>query len=179
MEHFRVIQEFTYDEGVDILTKGRHFNLSYESKKHTYSERVCVRLNRKHQSKRIFLQHRECVICGKTIDKWKLEARVGGGGKLTHRFVPYSNDDTLMTTDHIIARALGGGNKDIKNHQVLCNICNSKKGSLEDNIISINDMRSRIYSPAIPDSRKIVLERKIEIAESYLKSYFSQQITHV
>jgi hypothetical protein len=47
---------------------------------------------------------------------------------------PLGPEDLLFTHDHILARGLGGAD-DLENTQVMCSVCNSKKGTIEGKLV--------------------------------------------
>ena len=69
----------------------------------------------------------KCVCCGRTGAYYALEKSHGSNAKRAH-FNLYSNDDVLMTKDHILPKSKGGADR-IENMQTMCAICNSEKGS--------------------------------------------------
>ena len=69
----------------------------------------------------------ECVCCGRKGAYYALECNEGSNLKRAH-FNLYSEDNVLMTKDHILPRSRGGKDA-IENMQTMCTICNSKKGS--------------------------------------------------
>jgi hypothetical protein len=65
-----------------------------------------------------------CVgSCGRVGYLWRLESN----GGLPHLNL-YAQDGVMMTKDHIIAKSKGGPDS-LLNYQVMCSICNRKKGS--------------------------------------------------
>jgi 5-methylcytosine-specific restriction endonuclease McrA len=87
---------------------------------------------------RVFQKSHFCVCCG-------LEGRVMVLGMNGRRFIKknayfnlYSENDVLMTKDHIIPRSQGGPDN-ISNLQTMCSICNCLKG---DRIISVEELRN-------------------------------------
>lgn len=65
-----------------------------------------------------------CKHCGKIGTKFCLEKTLSG----SYHLDLFSDDDTMMTIDHIIPRSKGGEN-DVSNYQCLCYTCNYKKGN--------------------------------------------------
>lgn len=68
-----------------------------------------------------------CVCCGRTGAYYALEKSHGSNAKRAH-FNLYSDDDVLMTKDHILPKSMGGADC-IENMQTMCSICNCEKGS--------------------------------------------------
>lgn len=68
-----------------------------------------------------------CVCCGRVGAYYALEKSKGNNQKRAH-FNLYSNDDVLMTKDHILPRSKGGADC-IENMQTMCTDCNSAKGN--------------------------------------------------
>jgi 5-methylcytosine-specific restriction endonuclease McrA len=68
----------------------------------------------------------KCVCCGRTGAYYVLEKSHGSNLKRAH-FNLYSEDDVLMTKDHILPKKMGGADC-IENMQTMCAICNSEKG---------------------------------------------------
>ena len=70
----------------------------------------------------------KCVCCGRTGAYYVLEKSHGSNIKRAH-FNLYSDDDVLMTKDHILPKSMGGADC-IENMQTMCTICNCAKGSV-------------------------------------------------
>lgn len=70
----------------------------------------------------------KCVCCGRTGAYYALEKSNGSKAMRAH-FNLYSDDDVLMTKDHIFPKSKGGRDC-IENMQTMCSICNSEKGSV-------------------------------------------------
>lgn len=70
----------------------------------------------------------KCVCCGRTGAYYALEKSHGSNLKRAH-FNLYSDDDVLMTKDHIWPKSMGGMDC-IENMQTMCTICNGNKGSV-------------------------------------------------
>lgn len=70
----------------------------------------------------------KCVCCGRTGAYYALEKSHGSNLKRAH-FNLYSDDDVLMTKDHIWPKSKGGMDC-IENMQTMCTICNVNKGSV-------------------------------------------------
>lgn len=69
----------------------------------------------------------KCVCCGRIGTYYALEKSEGSNQKRAH-FNLYSDDNMLMTKDHILPRSMGG--KDcIENMQTMCEECNVNKGN--------------------------------------------------
>jgi 5-methylcytosine-specific restriction endonuclease McrA len=73
----------------------------------------------------------KCVCCGRTGAYYALEKSHGSNLKRAH-FNLYSDDDVLMTKDHIWPKSKGGMDC-IENMQTMCTICNVNKGSTVPN----------------------------------------------
>lgn len=69
----------------------------------------------------------KCVCCGRTGAYYALEKSNGSKAMRAH-FNLYSDDDVLMTKDHIYPKSKGGRDC-IENMQTMCSICNVKKGN--------------------------------------------------
>ena len=69
----------------------------------------------------------KCVCCGRVGTHYILEHPKGSNEKRAH-FNLYSDDNVLMTKDHILPKSMGGVDK-IENMRTMCAICNSKKGN--------------------------------------------------
>ena len=68
-----------------------------------------------------------CVCCGRVGSYYALEKSKGSNQNRAH-FNLYSDDDVLMTKDHILPKSKGGADC-IENMQTMCAICNRAKGS--------------------------------------------------
>lgn len=71
-----------------------------------------------------------CECCGRKGSYYALE--IFTGQKMNQNrahFNLYSEDDVLMTKDHIFPKSKGGKDK-IDNMQTMCQICNVKKGNI-------------------------------------------------
>lgn len=69
----------------------------------------------------------KCACCGRVGAYYALECNEGSNDKRAH-FNLYSEDDVLMTKDHIFPKSKGGKDA-IENMQTMCTVCNSEKGS--------------------------------------------------
>ena len=69
----------------------------------------------------------KCVCCGRTGLYYALEKSKGSNQNRAH-FNLYSDDDVLMTKDHILPKSKGGIDR-IENMQTMCSICNHAKGN--------------------------------------------------
>lgn len=69
----------------------------------------------------------KCVCCGRTGAYYALEKSHGSNANRAH-FNLYSDDNVLMTKDHILPKVMGGADC-IENMQTMCSICNCAKGS--------------------------------------------------
>jgi 5-methylcytosine-specific restriction endonuclease McrA len=65
-----------------------------------------------------------CVSCGKEGTKYALGLDKVG----SRHWDLYSDDDSALNIDHIYPKSKGGANH-IDNYQIMCLICNSKKGN--------------------------------------------------
>ena len=68
-----------------------------------------------------------CICCGRTGTYYALEKSKGSNQKRAH-FNLYSDDEILMTKDHILPKSKGGIDR-IENMQTMCSICNHAKGN--------------------------------------------------
>ena len=66
-----------------------------------------------------------CVSCFKEATHFKLESH---SQYTTPHFNLYSDDNTLFTKDHILPKSRGGLDP-LSNLQVMCVVCNNKKGN--------------------------------------------------
>ncbi len=80
----------------------------------------------------VFTKGTTCVECGKQGTKWRLVTRKGGG----LHFGLYTDDNILMTRDHIVPRSkyhlVYGttiGRDSLDNSQPMCALCNSRKSN--------------------------------------------------
>lgn len=87
----------------------------------------------------------KCVCCGRVGAYYALECDEGSNKKRAH-FNLYSEDDVLMTKDHIFPKSKGGKDS-IENMQTMCAICNSEKGNKipEDCSLDLKKMDNREY----------------------------------
>lgn len=69
----------------------------------------------------------KCVCCGRVGSYYALEKSKGSNAMRAH-FNLYSDDDVLMTKDHIFPKSKGGRDC-IENMQTMCSICNCSKGN--------------------------------------------------
>ena len=74
----------------------------------------------------------DCVSCGAkgayfSVDRCPKEKRLKGQPKIYHMNLR-TEDDKIMTVDHIIPRCKGGRNS-IDNAQPMCSNCNQEKGN--------------------------------------------------
>lgn len=72
-----------------------------------------------------------CVSCGLKATHFAVERFQGNKYKSTHLNLYGKRDDkeVLFTKDHIVAKSNGGGHS-LNNMQVMCQPCNSRKGSM-------------------------------------------------
>lgn len=73
-----------------------------------------------------------CVSCGLTGSRFYVEKHHESDGKfhLNLYAIDSSNNEVLMTRDHIVALA-DGGEDTMENSQTMCAPCNERKGSLK------------------------------------------------
>lgn len=76
---------------------------------------------------RTILKSQTCVNCGLTGNIFRLESN-GSNPHLNLYHVSHNKKDVMITCDHIIPKSEGGPNVD-ENTQVLCERCNTIKGS--------------------------------------------------
>jgi len=69
----------------------------------------------------------KCVCCGRVGAYYALECDEVANPNRAH-FNLYSDDDVLMTKDHILPKSKGGKDA-IENMQTMCTICNGSKGN--------------------------------------------------
>ena len=70
-----------------------------------------------------------CVKCGRVGTHFKLDGGCQPGEPEDRRhFNLYTDDDILITKDHIVPKRWGGEDT-LSNMQVMCEICNKEKGS--------------------------------------------------
>jgi len=75
-----------------------------------------------------FYRNLNCVCCGRKGSYFKLERGDRKGPEDRRHFNLYSEDNILMTKDHILPKSQGGENT-VFNMQTMCQECNSKKGA--------------------------------------------------
>lgn len=68
----------------------------------------------------------KCACCGREGTHYILEIPLDQNSTRAH-FNLYSDDNVLMTKDHILPKSAGGKNY-IENMQTMCEICNLAKG---------------------------------------------------
>lgn len=127
----------------------------------------------------------KCVCCGRVGTHYILEQCIGQNIHRAH-FNLYSDDNVLMTKDHIYPKSQGGKDK-IENLQTMCAICNKAKGSeipdkydedmIKDNCVWGGDKRYKSIETAaramtngnkkIALIAKIKIENAIKTGESY------------
>jgi len=88
------------------------------------------KMNKNSQRYKLFIRdEQKCIVCGAKASFWALQRT--GNAKIPHLnlwgFDKYGNT-LLFTKDHIIPKSLGGENK-MDNYQIMCDVCNRKKGN--------------------------------------------------
>ena len=118
----------------------------------------------------------ECLACKRKLDHFRLETYGHG----TH-FNGYSYDGIQLTCDHITPKSAGGPDV-LENVQMLCEICNSNKGSeTMDSFMSKLDLQTYSIQASV-DKFKISREKDflsiLKICNSYnLKR--QEGVTHI
>ena len=72
----------------------------------------------------------KCVTCGLEATHFAVETSHGQNSTHLNLYGKKDETEVLFTADHILARALGGGNSPA-NLQIMCQPCNGKKGKIE------------------------------------------------
>lgn len=99
-----------------------------------------------------FYENPFCVVCNTKGTKLVLERN---SDSVCPHFNLYTDNDVLMTKDHIIARAAGGKDHQ-SNYQTMCMTCNNLKASFN---LTIGDVRKlREYYDANPASKERTAE---------------------
>lgn len=110
--HKKVLNEWSYEDGIELVKRGG-----------IRSQRVncLIQLGTK------------CVRCPREGVKFLMT--IDNPGSL--HFDLYDNYNNLMNIDHILPKSKGGKDE-IDNYQLMCEECNSKKGSTIEESIIIN-----------------------------------------
>lgn len=125
-----VAGEYSVQEFMDAMVQAGSGRRAY------FSDGKCF----KRTSQRMLLFFRDgfsCVDCGLTGNRFALESvREKDTPHLNLYFVSVNefgkNERILFTKDHILPRARGGRDA-MSNYQVMCQICNGKKGHQLEN----------------------------------------------
>lgn len=98
-----------------------------------------------------------CVGCGVVANSFYVESFMKKSQHPSHHLNLYGTKDgqeILFTHDHILARSLGGVDN-LTNTQVMCFLCNNKKGQNEQKIVRNKNMISTSMTDAQVHLRKI------------------------
>lgn len=87
-----------------------------------------------------FNENQKCVICGVLGTRMVLEQHTDADSP---HFNLYSDDDILLTKDHIVPKAAGGSEQQ-SNFQTMCVICNNLKASTNISIENLKKIR-KVY----------------------------------
>jgi 5-methylcytosine-specific restriction endonuclease McrA len=100
-----------------------------------------VKIPRGERFKTFKLKGIDCVCCGRKGSHFYIQITYGRkDGNTFPGLVLYTDDDVLMTTDHIVPKKYGGMTK-VHNLQPMCSPCNNKKA---DRIMTIEELRETI-----------------------------------
>lgn len=114
--------------------------MSYNLKKATILKTVMLSLdslpikeleaNKEHRRLKLYYyKGTTCVKCGRVGTKLiKAQIRHKDGVRDVHKDI-FTDDDIMITVDHIIPRSKGGAREDLRNMQVMCQECNADKGN--------------------------------------------------
>lgn len=70
-----------------------------------------------------------CVECGRVGTKFlTVNLKFKNSSITKHRDI-FTDDNIMITVDHILPLSKGGAREDLSNMQVMCQFCNSKKGN--------------------------------------------------
>ena len=70
----------------------------------------------------------KCVSCSRIGTKLLTVKLKFKNGTTAKHIDIFTDDDVMITVDHIIPLSKGGAREDLDNMQVMCQFCNSKKG---------------------------------------------------
>lgn len=103
-----------------------------------------------HRRLAVFAEHgTQCVCCSENGTRLVRSMDMGGGIHVDL----YSDDWVLMTVDHIVAKANGGG-EELSNKQPMCTYCNSMKGHKD---MTVQELRERRYGIVLAYITKYLL----------------------
>lgn len=114
-----VLRRYTFDQVQDLIAIG----VFDEDKGKFYAEYEGRRVSLRRAIIHFEIGH-QCVRCSRQGVEYRLEDRGKGGLHLDL----YSGDGMMMTIDHIHPRSKGGSNT-VDNYQMMCELCNSRKGN--------------------------------------------------
>lgn len=99
--NYRIVKEYSYKDGVKLIESN---------------------YRRSHRLQSLVKLGNICVNCGLEGTKFMIGVDRGSGRHLDL----YSDDDTMMTIDHIFPKSKGGKNR-MDNYQLMCKPCNETK----------------------------------------------------
>ena len=122
-----------------------------------------------------------CVCCGRIVAYYALEKSHGSNLKRAH-FNLYSDDDVLMTKDHIWPKSRGGTDC-IENMQTMCTICNANKGSTVSDKYVPSDVQKKKKSNRCyiwcGDKKFINMDKAVNVMSNGNKKAFCTVKKHI